>query len=558
MIQHMNNVLVKHSKVLFGLITIVIIVSFVWFLTPGADGSLFFSGGKQKVGRVFDTEDVTLKDMEAARDELQILAPVIPQLRGDLKEDSFFQFAAIKKIAVLKGYSISDEQLKNSIQKIFADEKGNFSAQQYKEFQDKFLVPRRVTCEQFENAFRSWLLIQEFSANAVMAVSVSENEVDCAIKNMAKRITVYTFTFDAKNYAAGIKPDATSTEAYYQQNIEDFQESAALVFYVKKSSVKVPEITEQQVKEAEEAGLYPGKDKDAIRKELIEGERETACRKTVSDFYRKIQLEVADTDEFKKDPAKVAKETAKTSGLETIEVSNLNQESPATDLTSAALIKAICALKEINSFTVPVPGDNGCAMAMLTGKKEPAGGSGNVKIKAAIEKKIIERDSFKTASEKARELRSALVAGKDNTPEKIIEAAKKAGCAVSAPETRSPLQESSAMLQSMSSADMKDNPQYQAFREQIIAQGLLRHIFANNAYQGYISEPAPENDNTVKIEYYSECFALPDGSNNAELRSAVKKVLLGIKQQFAMRNFGMWIDKNIKSYMQMDRQDRAN
>ena len=44
-IQRMNNVLVKHSKVLFGIFTAVIIVSFVWFFTPGIDGSLLFGGG---------------------------------------------------------------------------------------------------------------------------------------------------------------------------------------------------------------------------------------------------------------------------------------------------------------------------------------------------------------------------------------------------------------------------------------------------------------------------------------------------------------------------------
>ena len=41
-IRKMNNVLVKHNKILFGIFSVIIIISFVWFFTPGLDGSLFF------------------------------------------------------------------------------------------------------------------------------------------------------------------------------------------------------------------------------------------------------------------------------------------------------------------------------------------------------------------------------------------------------------------------------------------------------------------------------------------------------------------------------------
>ena len=43
-IQKMNNVLVKHGKVTFAIFTGIVIVSFVWFFTPGVDGSLLLGG----------------------------------------------------------------------------------------------------------------------------------------------------------------------------------------------------------------------------------------------------------------------------------------------------------------------------------------------------------------------------------------------------------------------------------------------------------------------------------------------------------------------------------
>ena len=41
-IRKMNTVLVKHNKILFGVFTVIIIISFVWFFIPGLDGSALF------------------------------------------------------------------------------------------------------------------------------------------------------------------------------------------------------------------------------------------------------------------------------------------------------------------------------------------------------------------------------------------------------------------------------------------------------------------------------------------------------------------------------------
>ena len=45
-ITKMNNVLVKHSRILFGLFTGIIIISFVWFFTPGASGNILFGSNR--------------------------------------------------------------------------------------------------------------------------------------------------------------------------------------------------------------------------------------------------------------------------------------------------------------------------------------------------------------------------------------------------------------------------------------------------------------------------------------------------------------------------------
>ena len=68
-IQKMNNVLVKHGKVTFAIFTGVVIVSFVWFFTPGVDGSLLFGGNvglNSQYGAVLGHK-VTYGDVSDAR-----------------------------------------------------------------------------------------------------------------------------------------------------------------------------------------------------------------------------------------------------------------------------------------------------------------------------------------------------------------------------------------------------------------------------------------------------------------------------------------------------------
>ena len=69
-IRKMNTVLVKHNKILFGAFSIIIIISFVWFFTPGIDGSLLFGNRMSPnsvVGKVFGKK-VKLKDYQKAVD----------------------------------------------------------------------------------------------------------------------------------------------------------------------------------------------------------------------------------------------------------------------------------------------------------------------------------------------------------------------------------------------------------------------------------------------------------------------------------------------------------
>ena len=82
-IRKMNTVLVKHNKILFGIFSIVIIVSFVWFFTPGLDGSMFFGARNQApnavVGSVFG-KNITNKQFQQAFQSVVLIRIILKQV----------------------------------------------------------------------------------------------------------------------------------------------------------------------------------------------------------------------------------------------------------------------------------------------------------------------------------------------------------------------------------------------------------------------------------------------------------------------------------------------
>ncbi|MBO5959189.1 MAG: hypothetical protein J6Q65_03605, partial [Lentisphaeria bacterium] len=122
MIQRMNNVLIKHSKILFGIITIIIIISFVWFFTPGADGSLLFSRNSNVIAKI-GNEEVKVSDAERAQKSTMLAqASALYTVYGEkasnfigrmgrMDENQIRVLATTLKLAELRGFAVSDTEV---------------------------------------------------------------------------------------------------------------------------------------------------------------------------------------------------------------------------------------------------------------------------------------------------------------------------------------------------------------------------------------------------------------------------------------------------------------
>ena len=116
-IRRMNNVLVKHNKILFGLFSIIIIVAFVWFFTPGVDGSMFFGGPASDnsiVARAAGKE-LTLKEYRNAMKKQAIVLALsyntTPAAFQDLSNDQIF--AGVVLSVAAEKYGLTNDLIPN-------------------------------------------------------------------------------------------------------------------------------------------------------------------------------------------------------------------------------------------------------------------------------------------------------------------------------------------------------------------------------------------------------------------------------------------------------------
>ena len=104
-IKNLNTVFHKHSKILFGVLTLIIIVSFIGFLTPGQFGCNNSAGGSQAIGEVYGKK--------VSRDDLQEFANrygIFSRNDGDNPERLFYQYCLSVRADQL-GIHVSDEEV---------------------------------------------------------------------------------------------------------------------------------------------------------------------------------------------------------------------------------------------------------------------------------------------------------------------------------------------------------------------------------------------------------------------------------------------------------------
>ena len=379
-IQRMNNVLVKHSKVLFGIFTAVIIVSFVWFFTPGIDGSLLFGGGisdKTEYGRCFDKK-ITYGDVKGALRQLSVLSRY-----GDFPDEQAFLFLVQKHGADLLGASVSDEELRDFLKENPAFlENGNFSPAKYKQYAEKELEPRGISVSDYENAMREVLRVEKAAKMIGANVVMSDAEFRDLLREKLEKFSFRFVRFTPELLVGDVKVDEEELQQFFEANKENLLPPAKIdgVMAVALNAVFKAAVSPETVKEYYEKHKDDFKDKDGKIRSLesvsgeitkkIQAADGIGARKVMDEFCRKIRT-LSRTEEYKTDYEAMFRAAAKEAGLDLVEVKNAAADDiSAASSSNPAAFAALARLKRPGSVTNPVYGADGCRISLLTGRKE--------------------------------------------------------------------------------------------------------------------------------------------------------------------------------------------
>ena len=188
-IRKMNTVLVKHNKILFGIFSAVIIISFVWFFTPGLDGSLFFgkdySSPNAVVGNIFGKK-ITNKEYQASfRKRMLLLTAMTGRDAAPFQEyiqRTLFNEIAKEEAAAMLGITATDQELENFLRNgfaLFRSTKG-FDAELYRKFADGLQEREGITIAEFEELVRRMI-----GAEKLSTLLLSDNFTADEVRNLA-------------------------------------------------------------------------------------------------------------------------------------------------------------------------------------------------------------------------------------------------------------------------------------------------------------------------------------------------------------------------------------
>ncbi len=428
--QRMNNVLVKHNKWLFGIFAVIIIISFVWFFTPGVDGSLLFGrgGADSEYGSVFD-EEITYTDLYELMSCIDLVnglqSGTGPSGMGHSTDDqvlrNVFSYAALIKTAQMQGLYVTDEDVAKYLAAFpLFMENGKFSAALYRKFIDEKLVRYGYSESDLTNALKTMMLIDKLNSFAVNNVVVTDHEIADFMSEMMTMIHARKVVLEKEPFQKALKPTEDELLAYYAANPDSFMTqpvSAGVVAYLPytvKMDVKNP--TEEQINDM--LALYDDEDKKDIaalkaritaelRKKMVAD----AVAERVIDFAH-VMKALSKQPEYEDGPEAHFRNEAAKLGLEIMDVKDLTPVTLPVDLVEADLIRALTSLKNVSSVTNVIKGTNGCYVAILTERKG-AEVAKFADVKAEVEKVFRIQKVAALCQEAVNKLRSDLTASEN-------------------------------------------------------------------------------------------------------------------------------------------------
>ena len=221
-IAKMNTFFARHHRIIFGVITVIIIIAFTDFLTPGTGIVEAFRGNSRRnyAGEIFgrkvgygEVYDQAAIDMLGAYVFMGI--PLNGDVRQKISEQAFYSLAHLTA-ARRAGLRISDEEVTRFLRRFFRNEAGDFSEEIYRNVVDSALAAEGFTEEMLFTAAGQYLLLTKFSETLRAGVVVTPGELELFRKMLAEEFEVMTANFTAADFLAQVKDDPAELENFFR------------------------------------------------------------------------------------------------------------------------------------------------------------------------------------------------------------------------------------------------------------------------------------------------------------------------------------------------------
>ncbi len=218
-IKKINTVFRKHSRWLFGIFTILIIIAFMDFLTPGRGGCDGLGGiGGRSAGMAFG-ERVSLDDLEVLIRENRVLAMFGMSMGGNMGYPEAFREYCFLAAAKKRGLAVSDKEVVEFVKMFPAFQRdGKYSPELYKEFKDAMVVRQGASDEILVESLRNMLLINKLQTSIGGDVVVTDNEVETYYRRVNARNEVKAALFPVETFLKEVKNDAQAMKTFFDGN----------------------------------------------------------------------------------------------------------------------------------------------------------------------------------------------------------------------------------------------------------------------------------------------------------------------------------------------------
>jgi len=231
----------KHTKIMMGLLFLLIIPSFVLF---GIDGYNRFREKGQTVALV-DGHDISQGEWDAAHKmEVERLRAAMPSLDAKLLDSPQARYATLERLvrervlaaaAESSRLTTSDARLARALQETPAiaalrRADGTLDMERYRQL----VGSQGMTPEMFEARLRSDLSLRQVESGLLQTGFAAPAAADLALRAFYDRREVQLARFNTADFAAKVNPSDAGLEAFYQANQALFQapEQASIEYLV--------------------------------------------------------------------------------------------------------------------------------------------------------------------------------------------------------------------------------------------------------------------------------------------------------------------------------------